>query len=316
MSNTYSDLPNTKFPDQVDDFSRMRDLSASEVVLMEQYQALIKAKDITSAQNLIENNPGLKVVLFNAFNVNNIGDAVKSLERFFNSNVNGFIQLKQTEMTTFITDKKTEVNNFTTAKMDGILTYTNNKQQETTDFVNIKQAEIKDKKDYFINLVNQKEIQLSEMDTRTKRYWQKWNSTIDGQVEYDIFTNGFNLSLPPEAILNIDPENIDLSINGSQQIPYEDYEIKADGQYKKIIIKGNAKNLIVTGTEVIIKYYKNVGKLYFKHASTHQEGGYDPIIITENMLDTNLKDKIGNNVIQSATKPVPKKGMTWLRVIE
>lgn len=96
-----------------------------------------------------------------------------------------------------------------------------------------------------------------------------------------------------EANLNISEQNIDLIINGTLMTPNEDYVILNNGNFDTIRLTSNASSLIGAGTEVMAKWFKNVGKLYFKHASSHGAGGSDPLIVTEGMLESAITTKLG-----------------------
>lgn len=157
--------------------------------------------------------------------------------------------------------------------------YIMNLQNEFTTFINRKQNE-------FTEIIQ-------DVDSRTARYYQIWNAT-SGQIDFNIYSGGLVANIPVEANLNIPEENIDLIISGTSMTPYQDFTIVNNGSYNTIRLTSNASSLIGNGTEIVARWYKNVGKLYFKHASTHGEGGTDPLTVTEGMLNSALKTKVNN----------------------
>lgn len=130
---------------------------------------------------------------------------------------------------------------------------------------------------------------VQDFDTRTNRFYTSWTAT-DGQTEFNIFS-GSSKNIPVEANLNIPEEHVDLAINGVLQTPYVDYLIIRSGNFDTVRLTSAAANLISAGTEIVARWYKNVGKLYFKHSGTHGAGSSDPIIVTEEMLDSILRNK-------------------------
>lgn len=242
------------------------------------------------------------------------------------SEVVDFVNEKKTDMTTFVNNKSAELTEFTNLKQVEIentqsnsISIINNKVADFTNYVDGKVSSVnstttdginqmESKKNYFINFVNTKEDEVralvQEFDSNTTRYYTSWTAT-DGQIDFNIF-NGSNTNIPPEANLNIPEEHIDLVINGVLMKPYTDYVIHNNGHYDTIRLAGDAQGLISAGTEVVAKWYKNVGKLYFRHASSHGVGGTDPLIVYEGMLDSNLKnklDRISNKKITIGATP-------------
>ena len=91
MSTTYTDLTETKFPNAVDDLSRMSDLASSDLVLVNQYYTYYNAGNLTAAAQLLADNPTLVSKLFNAAKFNILRDALIALERFYLSDVQTYI---------------------------------------------------------------------------------------------------------------------------------------------------------------------------------------------------------------------------------
>ena len=91
MSTTYTDLPETAFPDAVDELSRMSDLVASDMTLVNQYYSYYNVGNLTAAAQLLADNPNLINKLFNAAKFNILRDALIALERFYLSDVQTYI---------------------------------------------------------------------------------------------------------------------------------------------------------------------------------------------------------------------------------
>ena len=223
------------------------------------------------------------------------------------------------EFTSYIDIAEANINTYINSKETDMTNFVNQKETDVVNFVNTQETAMTSMKDSYISIVNQKESEMEDLDSRTERYWQKWNATSVGQTDYNIFdTSGYNTALPTSATIDIDVQNIDVIINGIRQVPYEDYDKKQDsnGLYTIITLKGNASSLVNVGTEVFAMYYKNVGKLYFKHAVTHQAGGRDQITVSEPMFDTNLTNKINNQINTSTTVSTNAfKGQVWFAPI-
>mgnify|MGYP000970293926 FL=1 len=337
----------------IDSFSTLSSLPADRASEADELHTLMMTINKTSDQTTRMNQLLIELAPYyiNPESWNRIGDCIINLETNWMNIYNQFITYtnnKETEFTNFVNTKETDVNNYVdtettsvtnfvnqketemTSMTDSYTDYVNNKETDMTNFVNQKETDVtnfvNDKetsmtsvKDAYIATVNQKELEMQDLDSRTERYWQKWNASSTGQTDYNIFdANGYNTSLPTSATIDIDVQNIDVVINGVRQVPYEDYDKKQDtnGQYTILELKGNAVNQIVIGTEVFIMYYKNVGKLYFKHATTHQAGGRDQITVSEPMLDTNLENKLNNNINTSTTVSTSSfTGQVWFAPI-
>ena len=91
MSKTYTDLTETQFPDQIDELSRMSDLSSRDIPTVNEYYAYYNAGNLTAAAELLINNPSLMSKLFNAAKFNILRDAIVALQRYYKSDVQAFI---------------------------------------------------------------------------------------------------------------------------------------------------------------------------------------------------------------------------------
>ncbi|WP_024347361.1 hypothetical protein [Lacrimispora indolis] len=83
----YEEYPLSKFPDEIDNFDNMQDITASLVDPMVSYQTAISNKDFTTAANVIANNPDLLKVLINAYRINSFQDGLKATQKCFKEDV-------------------------------------------------------------------------------------------------------------------------------------------------------------------------------------------------------------------------------------
>lgn len=102
MSVFYPTLTETNFPDGVDDLTRMSDLTITDLPLVALYYQYYNAGDLTSASNLLNQNPQINAKLFNAAKFNKLADGIVAMQKFFNSNVQGYIVTKQQEFNAYI----------------------------------------------------------------------------------------------------------------------------------------------------------------------------------------------------------------------
>ena len=91
MSELYPDLPNTKFPEDKDNWGRFSDITTSDIQLVQQYQQYILDGEIDNARQLITDNPTLKNKILSANNLNNLADAIIALERYYFSDIETYI---------------------------------------------------------------------------------------------------------------------------------------------------------------------------------------------------------------------------------
>ena len=83
----YEEYPLSKFPDEIDNFDNMQDITASLVDPMVSYQTAITNKDFVTAANVIANNPDLLKVLINAYRINSFQDGLKATQKCFKEDV-------------------------------------------------------------------------------------------------------------------------------------------------------------------------------------------------------------------------------------
>lgn len=92
LTERYEDTPLTNFPVGEDSFSRMTDITISLIPLVIEYNRYYQAGDITSAANLLKNNPDLEACLFNADKFNQFRDALIAMQRFLLTQVDELYQ--------------------------------------------------------------------------------------------------------------------------------------------------------------------------------------------------------------------------------
>lgn len=91
MSKTYPELPETNFPDSLDVFDRLSDVTSGDIVLVNQYQSYMSAGNQAAAAKLLTDNPDLKNKIINASTINKFLDAVSALQKMFKDDVQKYI---------------------------------------------------------------------------------------------------------------------------------------------------------------------------------------------------------------------------------
>lgn len=82
MSTTYTDLPNTQYPDAIDVFDNKTDATADMQPYITQYKNYFNAGNVAAARNLLETFPQLKNMIISANDLNKLQDAMMAMERF------------------------------------------------------------------------------------------------------------------------------------------------------------------------------------------------------------------------------------------
>lgn len=91
MSNTvYSDLEN-KFPAEIDNFDRFQDPNLSQLAAIQQYKNYYAQNRPDLAAAVLNANPDLKRCIFNAENLNQIRDAIISMQRYYMDDVQQYL---------------------------------------------------------------------------------------------------------------------------------------------------------------------------------------------------------------------------------
>ena len=97
MSVTYPDLTYTTFPDTQQTFVEMIDMNSSDGVLMTQYQTAMQNGDFATARTVLSQIPNYNNKLLDSVKMNTLFDTTVALERFYQTNVEPYIEEKQQE---------------------------------------------------------------------------------------------------------------------------------------------------------------------------------------------------------------------------
>lgn len=97
MSATYQDLEFTTFPDAIQNFTTMQDVTASDGALIKQYQEAMENGDLETAQKIYQQIPDANTKIINSIKINTIQDTAMALERFFKNDLTNYVSQKQEE---------------------------------------------------------------------------------------------------------------------------------------------------------------------------------------------------------------------------
>lgn len=92
MSKLYEEYPSSNFPDSLDTFNRVTDVTISLLPLVQQYNSLYASGKIDEAYNILKNNPELQNCIINAQTINQCYDAIQSIEKYYFSDVQKYIE--------------------------------------------------------------------------------------------------------------------------------------------------------------------------------------------------------------------------------
>lgn len=128
MSELYSWLPSTSFPNQIQTFATFLDISASDARLIQKYQIAIQSNDYETAQNIFAQIPNGNQKIINAQKLNTIIDTCEALENFYKTDVQPYVEKKQVEWQNIIDlfDYKGTYNPTITYFKNNFVTYTYN----------------------------------------------------------------------------------------------------------------------------------------------------------------------------------------------
>lgn len=163
MSETYQDLPNSNFPEKVDDLSRMSDLTYEDLALAEQYDKFYKARNLTEANDMLENNPNLKTKIFNAEKFNKLRDSTIAVQRWVRDTIYSFFQQKQAEVNAKVEEANVSKANAKSSEEKAKVSETNSKNSETkskTSETNAKSSENK-------SAISEANAKTSETNSKT-----------------------------------------------------------------------------------------------------------------------------------------------------
>lgn len=135
MSTTYPNYPGTSYPDSIDTFAKIVDVTIGTLPYAILYQNYFERGDLESAAQVLADHPELEQCLMNADKFNKLIDAIKAIETDHNStkiNLNTVTNQTNTN-TSNISQLITNVNNITS----NVSTITNNITTLNTKVTNI-----------------------------------------------------------------------------------------------------------------------------------------------------------------------------------
>lgn len=97
MSELYKDLNLTNFPEQVDNFIQWLDITASDGTLIKQYTEAVQSGNMLLANQILSQIPSATQKIIKANDLNKLTQAMLAVERFYKSDVQGYIANKQQE---------------------------------------------------------------------------------------------------------------------------------------------------------------------------------------------------------------------------
>lgn len=89
----------TKFPDQVDTFPTMLDITASDAALVKQYQAAMEAGDYDAAQQALAAIPNGQQKIISAGLMNDVLDGLTATEQYFGDRYSPAYVVSETQPT-------------------------------------------------------------------------------------------------------------------------------------------------------------------------------------------------------------------------
>ena len=115
MSTTYPNYIGTNYPDSVDTFSKIVDVTISTLPYAILYQNYFQKGDLESASQVLTEHPELEKCLMNADKFNKLIDAIKAIETDHNSTKAklNIVSNQTTENTSNISNLTTNVNEIT-----------------------------------------------------------------------------------------------------------------------------------------------------------------------------------------------------------
>lgn len=91
MSDLYPDLIYSSYPDIIDTFDYLSDISSDQISLMNQYKLYLTYNDLASAKQLLADNPSLKSTMINAEKINKLIDAIKATQRLYKDDIQSYL---------------------------------------------------------------------------------------------------------------------------------------------------------------------------------------------------------------------------------
>ena len=97
MSTLYPDLPLTNFPNNIDQFTTWLNIVSSDGPLISQYQAALQEGNYTLANQILNQIPQSSQKILKATDLNSLTQSLLAVERFYKTDVEPYIDDKQTE---------------------------------------------------------------------------------------------------------------------------------------------------------------------------------------------------------------------------
>lgn len=98
----YSDLPLTNFPSSVDQFLTFLNITATDGPLIAQYQTALQAGNTTLANQILAQIPSGTQKIIKATDLNKLTQAILAVERFYKTDIEPYVEDKQTEWLSII----------------------------------------------------------------------------------------------------------------------------------------------------------------------------------------------------------------------
>lgn len=130
MSTTYTDLPNTSFPDSVQSFVTMLDMAINDAPAINGYQEAMREGNYALAQSYLSQITNGNQKIINATKLNQLFDTCVALQRFYSTDIEPYVDNKQTEwennvnrfsyLGNYSASEAYVKNNFITATVNGV----------------------------------------------------------------------------------------------------------------------------------------------------------------------------------------------------
>lgn len=130
MSTTYTDLPNTSFPDSVQSFVTMLDMAINDAPAINGYQEAMREGNYALAQSYLSQITNGNQKIINSTKLNQLLDTCVALQRFYSTDIEPYVNNKQTEwennvnrfsyLGNYSASEAYVKNNFITATVNGV----------------------------------------------------------------------------------------------------------------------------------------------------------------------------------------------------
>ena len=102
MSTLYKDLDLTIFPEGTDSFTQWLDITASDGPLIKQYTEAMNEGNVALANQILAQIPSSTQKIIKANDLNKLTQCILAVERFYKTDVEDYIDTKQTQWTSII----------------------------------------------------------------------------------------------------------------------------------------------------------------------------------------------------------------------